>query len=276
MITKSLRFLFPATLALSMFSCGEKPVEVKDEEITKDVQSDEVRNDLGLIRANIPSPIVVTKQLSKAGCTYNRGILNASTKTAGYSSNLQAAANLGVYGADLAYAASFNQSQDVQDYLIQVAKLAKTVGIESAFDEAFAKKMTENIGKPDSLLGMIDLAFEKAERNLRSNQRVSKVALIVAGGWVEGLYIACESVNSKPKDKKTEELYKGIYNHIYAFNYVIDLLKQFNKDADCAKMLEIINSAENIIAGYSKNPNLGQADAVVIRDAMVQLRNKII
>lgn len=273
---KKILFIAPVSAILILTSCGSKEEAVKDYQETTDTLSSEVRTDMSLIRAGIPSPILISKQISKAGYSYNKGVLNSSSKSGGYSTKYQAAANLGVYGADFGYVAGYGQSQDVLEYVAQVAKLAKTVGVESAFNEEFGKEVTQFIGKEDTLMDVIDEAYSKAENNLRSNDRVAVTALIIAGGWLEGLYIACEIVGAKPRDIKTESAYKSIYDQVYAYSYLVDLLKQYKKDADCTKMLEELKPLAGIMQGYSGVPKLGQADLPKIKEAVAPVRAKIV
>ena len=261
---------------LSSCGGGGKEEEQVDEEVTNDTLSTNVRTNINLIRVSIPSPLEVTKLISKAGYSYNKSVCNSAGKSSSYSTKFQAAANLGVYGADLGYVAGFNQTQDILEYVGQISKLAKTVGVESAFDQEFGKTLNGSIGKEDSLAAIIDEAYAKAERNLRSNERVSTASVIIAGGWIEGLYVSSTVVVSKPKDSKNAELYHQIYNHVYAFSYVLDLLKEYKKDQDCAKMYEEIKSIEPILSAYSKQPKLGQDEATRIKDAITTVRNKIV
>ncbi len=257
-------------------SCGSKEEAVKDYQETTDTLSSSVRADMNLIRAGIPSPIKITKQIAKAGFPYNKGILNSSSKAAGYATKFQSASNLGVYGADFGYVAGYAQSADVLEYVAQVAKLAKTVGVESAFSGDFGNRVNSNVSKEDSLMDVIDDAYAKAERNLRSNDRVSTASLVVAGGWLEGLYIACEIISSKPRDGKTMEAYRTVYDQIFAYQYVTDLLTQYKKDADCAKMLEELKPLGDIMAAYAKTPKFGQGDLAKIKDAVAPVRAKIV
>lgn len=265
----------PLTAVLLLTSCGAKEEAVKDYQETTDTLSSEVRTDMSLIRAGIPSPIAVAKQISKGGYAYNKSVLNASSKSSNYSTKFQAAANLGVYGADFGYVAGYGQAQDVLEYVAQVAKLAKTVGVESAFSEDFGKEVNQNIGKEDTLMDIIDDAYVKAEDNLRSNDRVSTTALIIAGGWIEGLYIGSELVQAKPRDTKTNAAYTSVYDHVFAYKYVVDLLKQYKKDADCNKMLEELKPLEAVMKNCAEIPKLGPAELSKIKETIAPVRNKI-
>jgi hypothetical protein len=273
---KKIIFSFTVSAVVMMISCKSKEETVKDYQETTDTLSSNVRADMNLIRAGIPSPILITKQIAKAGYTYNKGVLNSSGKASGYATKFQSASNLGVYGADFGYVAGYAQSSDVLEYVAQIAKLAKTVGVESAFSDDFGNKVSANVSKDDTLMDVIEDAYAKAERNLRSNDRVSTASLIIAGGWIEGLYLACEIISTKPRDAKSMEAYRTVYDQVYAYQYVIDLLTQYKKDADCAKMLEELKPLTDIMTTYGKNPKFGQGDLAKIKDAVAPVRAKIV
>ncbi len=260
--------------SLVLFSCGEK-VEEYDAQVTTDSLSDAVRTSANLVRISIPSPTVIGQQLSRAKYNFDAGVLNPSSKASSYSSKYDAAANLGVYGADLGYAGSYNQSQSAMEYLAQVGRLAKVVGIESAFDENFAKDIAGTAGKGDSLVSMVDQAFAKAERNLRSNDRAASAAIIVGGGWIEGLYIASNIIGSRTKDSTNEEAYHTIFSHSNSFKYVLDLLAQYKNDADCAKMAQEFQSLTPIVDVYGRKPDLSQQDVMEIKKLVTPVRNRI-
>ncbi len=278
---KKLSILFSAAAASALLftSCGNKQEEEKpiDMEMTKDTIKSEARIDLQLVRTNVPSPNTLSHKLSAAGLNYKKDMLNPSGKSGSYSGAYKQALNLGVYGADMGYASSYNQTSDVTEYLAQTMKLGKDLGIESAFDPEFAKKAGSI--KPDSMDALMDAAFEKAERNLRSNQRVAKLALIITGGWVEGLYVGLNAVtsNTDPKKKKeVQDITHDLYVHTHAFDYVTDLLKQYSKDADCQKMLDEMKAAQPTLKKYGIMPQVKPEELGELKDAVTALRNKIV
>jgi hypothetical protein len=206
------------TITLSLFalaSCGPKIVENRDEQVTKDTLKDAVVADVSLIRSNIPSPSAISKNFSKAGYPYMKNLLNPASKGSSYSTKFQAAFGMGAYGADMGYIGSYNQNGDAAEYMGQIGKLAQQLKIESAFDPAFIQRM--GAAKGDSINDMLNEAFAKAERNLRSNDRMATAALVITGGWIEGLHIAVDAIGTKPKDAKNSDLYHDIYVHVFAF-----------------------------------------------------------
>lgn len=266
-------------LSFLFTSCGEAPKEVViDREVTTDTLKAEVTSGLGSISANIPSPLDLTAEIGGAGFNYNKSILNSTGKTSGYSTNYKKAINLGIYGADLGYVIGFKQSQDAYEYLNSIGKLSEEVGIASAFDQEMIKAIVESMGKEDTIsqtASLIKEAFHKAERNLRSNERVATASLMITGGWVEGLHIATQVIGDVPKNEKNGALYQRVWSQVYSFTYILDLLNEYKSNADCAKLLEELKDFEQVVEQFSKKPNLNNSDIAIIREKITLIRNQI-
>ncbi len=282
MFCKNSPFTFPILItatSLVLFSCGgkkEENTELTDVEQTKDTISSETRVNFDLIRVNIPKPMDLTKKLKDAKIAFNKSFLLSSGKASSYSSNYSKAVGMGAFGADLGIAAAYGQSQDALEYLQGMGKLATDLGISSAFDPEFSKQLLSNIAKPDTFQLMLDKAFDKAERNLRSNQRVATTVMMVTGGWVESLYISVEGLSTNPKDINAKPLYNDIAVHCNAFSYVFQLLEAYKKSSpDCAKLLQDMEPIRATFASYGK-VGTWNADALPnLRTKVSELRNKI-
>ncbi len=268
-------FMFLASFTVT--SCGNKEEKV-DAEITTDTASSDVAAELKLLEVSIPSPVEMTNEISKTKLNYNKSLLNSSSKAGSYSTNYQKAANAGIFGADLGYIVSYSQAQDGIEYYNAINKLAKDLGLESVFDEELIKKMGENVDKKDTLLLMLDKAYYKAERNLRSNQRVSIATLISAGAWVEGVYLTTSVLKDKPKDDKNAVLYDRAWKYVASFNHVFALLDHYKKNSDCAKMLEDLKDLRPLVdrANDPNNGVLTEQDIAALHEKVSAARTKLI
>ena len=269
-----------AASALLFSSCGggheEENAEAKDFEVTTDTIKSEVRINFDMLRVNIPTPSKLATQLTAAKINYNKGFLLSASKGGSFSSNYQKAVGLGALGADLSFSAAYNQSQDAVEYLGQVAKLAGDLGIGTAFDPEFSKELIKNVGKPDTFSLMLDKAFDKAERNLRSNQRVALSILMITGGWIESFYTSTEALNSNPNGPNTKQLYADLNAHCYSFEYIYQLLDAYKSNADCAKLAADLQPFKANLNSIASNSKLAAAQLPYVRETATGLRNKII
>lgn len=266
--------------ALMFSSCGggheEESSAVADFEVTTDTMKSEVRNNLDMLRVKIPTPSKLTGQFTKAKITYNKSVLTPPGKASSYSSNYQKAIGLGALGADLGIAAAYNQSSDAVEYLGQIGKLAGDLGIGTAFDTEFCKELLQNVSKPDTFQLMLDKAFDKAEKNLRSNQRVAISILMITGGWIESMYISAEGLNTNPNAEGTKQIYADLNSHCYAFEYIFSLLEEYKANADCAKLSQELAEFKPMLASIASNTKIGAAELPTIRATATKMRSKII
>ena len=267
------------SITLLLMSCKDKTTEtVLDEEITTDTLSKATRTSLASISINIPSPMKVIGEISGAGLTFNNSLINPTSKLSGYSTNYQKALNLGIYGTDLAYVTGFKQMQDALGYIGTVKKLAEDLGVSSAYDEVAIKRIVENLSKVDSsnqTAELIEGVYDKAERNLRSQQRVEIAGLVITGGWLEGLYVATQAVGTTPRDDKNENLYNRIWDQAYSFRYVSELLNENQKNPDFAKLIEELKEVQTICKVLENKPQMKNAEVLLLKEKIIAARNKI-
>ncbi len=262
--------------SLTLVRCGKKVEKVIDEEITTDSASMDAKLKLEQVFLNIPSPIELSKELVKSGFTCNKGLMNSASRSSSYSSNYKAEVNLGVYGADLGYCTSFAQTQEALAYLNTIKPLADKVGVGAAFDEGMLKRFDGNISNKDTLESIINSAYDKANRNLRSNQRVSSAAVIASGGWIEALYLTTQTLKGVAKSDKNEAVFARVWGQIYAYQYVSELLNMYQKNPDCAQLLKELTPVAEIADVYSKKSALSADDVTAIAEKVAAVRNGLV
>lgn len=150
---------------------------------------------------NIPSPMETASLLKKAGVDYNGKILNDVKNVDKYTAASKQALNLGIYGADLSYASVFNHTQESMFYTSCSRKLADRLGVTNAFSDSTLELMQSKMNDRDALLDIISETYWSVDGYLKENGRDNISALMIAGGWVEGLYIATQvsSTNDTPE-----------------------------------------------------------------------------
>jgi hypothetical protein len=262
-------------LVMGMTAChhADAPV-MPTEEVIKDSAKSSTVNTLGQLMSNMPSPMEISKELSKEGIQLNKSILNSPDKASSYSSTFQQATNMGIYGADMGYEVSYNQMQDALQYISQVAKLAGSLGITSAYDQKLMDSFKSATSNKDSLGIVIQTAFDRAQKELYSNKRASTSTLIFAGGWVEGLYIATNLIKDEKNDKN-QAMYQKIWDHVYSFTYIKNVLTDYQSNADCANMLKMLQPIFDYAATLN-DKGLSLSDVQKLKEMITDIRNKLV
>lgn len=175
---------------------------------------------------NIPSPMETASLLKKAGADYNGKILNDVKNVDKYTAASKQALNLGIYGADLSYASVFNHTQESMFYTSCAKKLADRLGVSTAFNDSTLEAMERSQNDRDALLDIISETYWNVDGYLKENGRDNISALMIAGGWVEGLYIATQVA----KTNDSPELRQRIAEQKYSLKDLMGLVASYEVD----------------------------------------------
>ena len=143
-------------------------------------------------------------------------------------------------------------------------KLAETIGVSSAFELDLMERFEQNLSNRDSLSNLINIAMTAAEEKLEDTDRLSMVALVLSGSYIEGLYLSVMVIDTYPDDLLPEEsrnlilepLVRIVIEQQKSLIDVIALLKDLEQD-------EIIS---NVIAEFNVLRLLYEDDVSDIED----------
>lgn len=255
-----------ATLAsLALAACGgdqpqQDKLTVPGTDSTAVIRSERTKN----IFHNIPSPMETAALLKKAGAEFDKSILNDVKNVDNYTASSRQALNLGIYGADLSYASVFNNTQESMLYTSCAQKLAKKLDVSNAFNEEVVERLERNRNDRDSLLSIISETYWHVDAYLKENQRDNISALMVAGGWVEGLYIATQVT----VHHDTPQLRQRIAEQRLPLGDLLELVRTYSPDdAAIASVLKDLEGLQAIYAGVetpSGTSNMSEENGVAI------------
>jgi len=243
------------SLALLSTSCGDS--ETKNDSHDEIEKIDTLLNDttgngdkvfmIGGQIFSIPSPVQTAFLIKDVGISFNSDYVNPSENVSNYSSNFQKALNLGVYGADLGYLTIYEQTDGALKYLKSVRGLSKDLGLEGAFDEKLANRFSENIGNQDSMLVFVSDAYKNSDNYLKNNDKDDVAALVLAGGWIESMYIAADAA----KESNNEQLIERLGDQKNALESLIAMLNQYAVDTDYEDLIIELEDLYSIFSGIT-------------------------
>lgn len=242
-LSAKLSYVIAVAIISSLFACNNGS---KTDAEDVDSAAIESKNKVAKVFYAVPSPSELSAMIKATGANYNKNMLNPPANEAKYTSIIQKAMNLGVYGADLSYTSTFDQTQEAMVYMGICKKLADGLGITGAINENTVKRMEKNLNNKDSLLKIISDTYLETDIYLKNNDRAGVSALVVAGGWIEGLYI---SVNIAAQNNKNEMLVKRIAEQKLILENLIGLLET-NEANDNAP--ELMTELKSLKAVYDK------------------------
>ncbi len=193
----------------------------------------------------IPSPVETANMIKQSGANYNKDLLNPKENVSKYTTNTSMALNLGIYGADLSYTSIFDQTQPSMQYMGCSKKLADALGITGAFTPETVDRLEKNVNNKDSLLQIVSDAYLTTDAYLKENERASTSALIIAGGWIEGLYIATKIAG---KEAKNSTIVTRIAEQKSVLENLVSLIESYPNDPSLADVLNQLKSLNDVYA----------------------------
>jgi hypothetical protein len=276
---KILNLIFAAAAGLLTISCNNNQGNSKQKyDFDIDVNFSADINRAQQVFYALPSPVETAYLIQNAGVSYNMDLANPTDNVDNYSTTAQKALNFGVYGADLSYASLFNQTQTAIQYMATEKKLAEELGIFDFVQTDIVERIEGHINDRDTVMEILSDCFTNASDYLKDAGRAEVAALIVAGGWIEGLYLATSLAELSTDNARLIDLvidqrlsltilikllnnYKSLPNVSTVYNWLNDLQATY----DAVKTVTSETKAETSADGKTK---LSANTSVVINDVL--------
>ena len=228
--------IFPVLLISAFWlSCAEEAGQhsggtdqVMEEEKSEVNEVDSKRALLveSIIRSS-PTVSETSEIFAVMGSNYNREYINDIKNVDNYSTLKDMGINLGVYLSDLGYITTFEQSQEVIFYMNCAKKMAEGIGVSEVFDEGTVERMEMNINDKDSIMDIISHLYWKTDAFLKELDRENISALIICGGWIEGMHIGGRILND---DFDSDIVYARYKDQESNLKKILRLLDTFEND----------------------------------------------
>ena len=228
--------ILAAVVGATIFSsCGDdKKTESSDEITVSDSAKVEVSN-LTETFFQVPSPGEMLSFIKMVGGKNNKNVsfLNSPDNQKNYSDNKSKALNFGIYSCDLSYCSIFEIGAEALKYFKTVKQLGDQIGVSSAIKPEVLKRLQDNIGNPDSLSVITDDVYFSSFETLEASKQGPTLSLVVAGGWIESLFIATSLAKYEPNSPIVERL----ADQKYTLDNLIEFLKKHENDPSVASVL---------------------------------------
>jgi hypothetical protein len=239
-----LYLLLISALALGLGSCGRSNDDKSENSKEFDEANQSLKNQIDEVAYNIPPPSEIPYLLQATGAEFNQSVVNSREKVDQYTTRSDKAAfNLGVYAADIGYLTSYDKTQEAIDYLTACKTLSDNLGLIGTFDAELLQKFEKNISNKDSLTRLLDRTIKKSENFLKDNSRNKLSPLVIAGSFIEGLYIATGLIKSYPKNILPEDNRNLVLTPL--MRVVLDQKKSVS---EMVKMLSAAEQTETVTA----------------------------
>ena len=186
--------------------------------------------------ANLPSPIEIISSIYNNQVPYSKDLLNAPESSANYNTSYKKAINYGIYGIDMAYTAFYGQNQNLLDYYSTAKKISENLGIGETFSR-FTDSFRANEGNKDSLVQIIDRAYDETDKYLKNNNRYITATHIITGAILEAQYLSVELMKNRDRTSENSAIFEKIFNNKLYVQNLISLMQEEKGDPDTARLL---------------------------------------
>ena len=240
-------------LILSLFSgCKGGSREVKEEQAISEMPNNnaEILQDIEQAKQifqALPSPLESAMLIKSAGARFEESLLNSEDNVTNYVSNKSMALNLGVYTCDLSFASLYEQTQLIVNYIGAAKKMADGLGILKAIEQSQIDELEENINNTDVIMDIVSETFMNSNSYLEESGQPAIAAMVLVGGWIEGLYISTQLVDMKDFDGN--KLVGRIIDQKLSIDILFNLLNRSKGDP---AVNELITNVEKLRAVFNK------------------------
>jgi len=247
-MSRTLHLLLSGIALFGLWSCsGEESSDTLDAtNPTNDTLSVEVLDRITKTQKifySIPSPIEMATLLKKTGARYDYTYLNDPVSSDAFNTTTKQALNLGIYGADLSYTSIYNESGESILYMKATRTLADKLNVSAAIDDRLAERIEQNIEIQDSMITLISEVYWNLDGYLKEGDRNYISALMVAGGWTEGLYLTTRLLDQSPQ---SPEVRTHLAEQKQALKNLVSLLEQYESEKNIAVTLSDMRSLDTI------------------------------
>jgi len=233
--------IFAVSLVLVSCNIGNKKSK-QNVNIEDFVTEDDIFDDIDKAKKifySLPSPLETAMLIKSAGAEYSEELLNSLDNVVNYSTSRSLALNLGIYTTDLSFASLFDQTQTSISYMTAAQDMAEGLDINDAIDNETMTRLEENLQNRDIVMDIISETFLNSSSYLKEQRRQDVAAIVLVGGWIEGLYIATQLVGDDGIENN--RLVDRVLEQKLSFNIVQRMLDDNLSNENGDENVDIVN-----------------------------------
>jgi len=221
---------------------------------------------------NISSPIEMASLVKSLNVPFSQKYLATTKNVSNYNTSHEKAFNLGIFGCDLGYLNMYGRTSLVLDYISAIKNLADGINVGQFFDFSTLKRLATNNQNVDSLVHISQQSFNRMDKYLQRNNRGNLSILMVAGVWVEGLYLSCQFLKERPNEKRLAE---SICEQKLMLDQLILILKNYSREQYITSLTEELTTLKNIYDGIRITIEVGEPRMVEVNGMLTFIQTDV-
>jgi hypothetical protein len=210
---------------------------------------------------NLASPIEMASLVKSLNIPFSQKYLASTKNVSNYHMAPEMAFNLGIIGCDLGYINMYGRTSLVLGYIQAIRTLADGINVGQFFDFNTLKRLATNNQNIDSLVHVSQQSFNRMDRYLQRNNRSNLSILMIAGFWVEGLYLSAQFLKERLNEKRLAE---SICEQKLMLDQLILILKNYSREQYIANLIDELIPIKNIFDGIKITIEVGEPRAIEI------------
>ncbi len=193
-----------------------------------------------------PTPDELIDVIEKEHLNFNNNYLNSVSNVNQYINTKTKNLNLGIYLADLAYAAFFLRRNQISRYVDVINQTSDDLLISSETRTKMKNDLINNMENLDSIYHLTNVYYYEIMQELEKNNNNGLMVIISAGTYIESIYLSLSLVDDFSNEN---ELIKKIAEQKNAFVSLLNTSKLYE---DHYYVKDIIPYLERIIGIYNQ------------------------
>lgn len=232
---------------------------------------------------SIPSPSNFYEILAIVDKKVSDVTTNPTENASEYVTHYAKSINFGVYCSDLAFLAHFNHNEKILAYYRTLKSLGNDLEVAAVFSMGGLDALEDDVENSDSILKLASKTYEDAYQYLELKGRGEDLALMMAGGWLEGACLVSGLVKNYDEDF---QLIERLYEEQFSLESIILNLEQYTgpEIEELRKELQVIldffikidqklKKDSNELAGGNQQ-SLTKEEFLELKSLIMTLRNK--
>lgn len=204
----------------------------------------------------LPLPGEFFSSLKNLGIKAKPDLLNPIENIANYTTTDQKAVNFGIYSSDLFYSSTFDLKSDILKYFDNLKRLADDLGISSVVTQSTMDRIESNLSNKDSLNAITTQVFYEASAALENNGQGATLALVIAGGLIESIYLSTNLVSSYNDGSTAIQL---IADQKFPLENLYSYFDKFEDDSNINRVAEQIAPLRSVYSSLTETSKENKA-----------------
>ena len=267
-----LRVMLLLTGVLILSACGQRPsknLEVNLDELDNGVLqiSTETMNE---IIQNIPSANEAAALINTLEVPFSTQYLADPEILSASSTSFDMAYSLGAFHADLGYLIMYEKTEPALDLLSHISRLADALQIGPFIDFDAIERLATSDSGLDSLLLLSNDSFNNMKDHLRETGRSNLSALMIAGVWMEGLYLTTQVARQYSND----DLKSMIGQQKLILNDLLLILYNYQNEELIAGYIEDLETLKTAFNEVQIIYRVGEPQAIERDDKLIVVQSE--